>query len=111
MVTVVVVINIAIALFLLYLARRIWLIRQRLIRLTNTLIAAELTTHSVLSVAPDAISRGEQGIHRLRQGNEPLQLQLQRVRQVVSLLVLGQQGWRRFSRPLPTLKPPLAKYR
>lgn len=111
MVTVVVIINITIALSLLYVARRIWRIWQRLRRLTNTIVAVERSTHAVLCVAPNAISRSQQGIQRLQQGNEPLQLQLQRVRQVVSLLVLGQQGWQRFSRSVPTIKQPWARYR
>jgi hypothetical protein len=111
MVTIVVVINLAIALILLYVAWQVWQIRQRLARIADTLIAAERSTHKVLRGAPDAISIGQQSIHQLRQGKEPLQLQLQRVRQVLSLLVLGQQAWQRFSRSSPLLKKPLTKYR
>ncbi len=104
MVTVVVAINITIALLLLYLARQIWIIRQRVTQIANTLIAVERSTRNVLVGAPNVISRGQQGIHGLRQGNEPLQLQMQQVKQVVSLLVFGRQAWQRFSRSLPSLK-------
>ncbi len=111
MVMVVVVINLAIAVILLYLAWQLWQLRQRLANVANTLIAAERSTHAVLRGAPESISLGQQGIYRLRQGNKPLQLQLQQVRQVLSLVVFGQQAWRRFSRRKPLLKQPLAKYR
>ncbi len=96
MVTVVVVINLAIALMLLYVAWRLRLLRQRLARVANTLSAIERSTHAVLWGAPNSIFLGQAGIYRLRQGNEPLQLQLQQVRQVLSLLVLGRQAWQRL---------------
>lgn len=111
MVTVVVVINLAIALILLFLAWQFRQLRQRLANVADTLIAVERSTDAVLHGAPAVISLGQQGIHQLRQGNEPLQLQLQRVRQILSLLVLGRQAWTRFSRRTPLLKRPLAKYR
>ena len=103
MVTVVVVINLAIALMLLYVAWRLRLLSQRLARVANTLIAIERSTHAVLWRAPNAIFVSQAGIHQLRQGNEPLQLQLQQVRQVVSLLVLGRQAWQRL-RPSTSLR-------
>lgn len=111
MVTVVVVINFAIALTLLYTAYRICQVRQQLAQIAKTLIAVERDTHAVLGGAPTAILLGQVSIRQLRQGNKPLQLQLQRVRQVVSLLVFGRQVWQRFSRPSPTLKQPLSNYR
>lgn len=111
MVTVVVIINLAIALILLYLAWQLRQIRQRLARLTITLIAIERSTHAVLWGAPNTIFVGQVGINRLRRGNEPLQLQLQQVRQVLSLLVVGRQTWQRF-RPSTLLRSqPLTKYR
>ena len=111
MVTVVVLINLAIALILLYLAWQLRQIRQRLAQLAITLIALERSTHAALWGAPNTIFVGQVGINRLRRGNEPLQLQLQQVRQVLSLVVFGQQAWKRFSRRTPLLKQPLAKYR
>lgn len=110
MVTVVVVINLAIALMLLYVAWRLRLLRQRLTRVANTLIAIERSTHAVLWRAPNTIFVSQAGINRLLQGNEPLQLQLQQVRQVLALLVFGRQAWQRL-RPSTLLRQPLTKYR
>lgn len=112
MVMVVVVINLTIALMLLFVAWRLRLLRRRLAQIANTLVAIERSTHAALWGAPNSIFLAQVGIDRLIEGNEPLQLQLQRVRQVLSLFVVGRQAWQRFYRPSPLLaKPPLTKYR
>lgn len=96
MVTIVVIFNLIIAAILLYVARRVWLIRLKLRRINNKLIAIERGIQVALSSTPNAIYRGQMGIYQLKQGNEPLQLQIQRMRQVLSLLTIGQQTWQRF---------------
>lgn len=96
MVTIVVIFNLIIALLLLYIARRVWLIRQKLRRINNKLIAIERSTQVALSGIPNAIYQGQMGIYYLRQRNEPLQVQIQRMKQVLSLLAIGQQTWQRF---------------
>lgn len=113
MVTIVVVINTLIALILFYVAWRVYQLRLRLARIADTLIAVERSSHAVLHAAPNAISRGQLGIDKLRQGNEPLQLKLLRVRQVLSLLGVGQQLWWRFFlvERSQFLKQRFAKYR
>jgi hypothetical protein len=93
MVTIVVAINLILSALLLYLARRIWHIRQRLTRIADTLIAIERCTHSLLRDAPEIIYCGQDSIYRLRQGSEPVQLQLQQLRQTLSLLVIGWRTW------------------
>lgn len=96
MVMVVVVINLTIALILLVVAWQLRLLKVRLARIANTLIALERSTHAVLWGAPNTIFVSQQGVYRLGQGNEPLQLQLQQVRQVLSLFAIGQQAWQRL---------------
>ena len=99
MVVTIVIINVLIALILLYIARRIWLLRQKLQRLNNKLIAINRSAGAALAGTPNAIYQGQMGIYQLKQKNEPLQIQIQRVRQVLSLLSVGQQAWQRFSFP------------
>ncbi|WP_009633621.1 hypothetical protein [Synechocystis sp. PCC 7509] len=99
MVVTIVIINVLIALILLYIARRVWLLRQKLQRLNNKLIAINRSTGAALAGTPNAIYKGQMGIYQLKQRNEPLQIQIQRVRQVLSLLSIGQQAWQRFSFP------------
>ncbi|ARV62277.1 hypothetical protein BZZ01_29880 [Nostocales cyanobacterium HT-58-2] len=94
MVTVVVVINILLSLILLYVAWRVRRFKRRLTRITNILVAAEGSSHAVLNRAPEAIYIGHQNIHNLRQDNQPPRRQLQQIRQIFSLLALGQQVWR-----------------
>ncbi|GAX44772.1 hypothetical protein NIES4075_57910 [Tolypothrix sp. NIES-4075] len=91
MVTVVVIINLLISLILLYIARRVWQLKKRLANIANRLAAAERCTHAVLDKAPSNISRRQQNIHNLRQGNQSIQVQIQQVRQIFSLLLVGQQ--------------------
>lgn len=93
MVTIVVAINLILSALLLYLARRIWRIRQQLARIADTLIAIERCTHSVLRDAPEIIYCGQDSIYRWRQGSEPLQLQLIQLQQAISLALLGWRTW------------------
>lgn len=99
MVITIVIINVLIASILLYVARRIWLLRQRIQRINNTLIAVNRSAGAALAGTPNAIYQGQMGIYQLKQRNEPLQVQIQRVRQVLSLLSVGQQAWQRFYFP------------
>lgn len=99
MVVTIIIINVLIALSLLYTARRLWLLRRRFQRLNNILIAVNRSAGAALAGTPNAIYKGQRGFYQLKQRNEPLQVQLQRVRQVLSLLSVGQQAWQRFSFP------------
>ena len=99
MVVTIIVINVLIASILLYVARRLWLLRQKLQRVNNKLIAINRRTQAALAGTPNAIYKGQMGLSQLKQRNEPLQVQIQRVRQVLSLLSVGQQAWQRFSFP------------
>lgn len=112
MVTIVVIFNLIIALVLLYVAGRVWLLRQKLKRINNTLIALERSTQAALVGTPNAIYQGQTGIYQLKERNEPLQLQIQRMKQVLSLLAIGQQVWQRFlfaGNPLNSRLAPPAK--
>lgn len=97
MVTVVIIINLAITVVLLYVAKLVWRLRRRLARIADILTAVELNTQASLRGTPDAISRGRLAIHQLGQRSQPLDLKLLRVQQVLSLFTLGQQIWQRFS--------------
>ncbi|TVP65459.1 MAG: hypothetical protein EA343_03180 [Nodularia sp. (in: Bacteria)] len=95
MVTTVVVINTLISLVLLYIAWRVWKLKQWIGRIADKLNAYERHTHAVLYKAPENIDLSQQKIHNLRQGNEKLQVQIQQVRQIINLLLLGKRFWGR----------------
>jgi len=96
MVTTIVVINTLLALILLFAAWQVRRLGRRLARIADKLSAYERSAHAALRGAPKAIYVGQQGIHKLRQGNQAPNVKLQRVRQVLTLLGLGQQVWQRF---------------
>ncbi len=96
MAIVVIIINLALALMLLYGAWRVRKLQRPLARLADIISRFEPGTHRVLHKAPNAISKGQLGINQLRQKQQQLEPQLQRVQLVLTLLSLGQQVWRRF---------------
>ncbi|MFH7031031.1 MAG: hypothetical protein ACHBN1_38215 [Heteroscytonema crispum UTEX LB 1556] len=96
----VVLINTLISLILLSVAWRVWQLRLRLAKITNALTKYERCYYGILHKAPAAIYTMQQNIKNLRSPNQGLQLQIQQVRQIVSLLSMGQQFWRRSGRRL-----------
>lgn len=96
MVMLVVVINTLISLILLYAAWRVWKLKHLLAFVANRLTAYERATHGALKNAPENIYTSQQAIYNLRQSNLGVQMQIQQVRQIISLLLLGQQTWRRY---------------
>ncbi|MBD2458704.1 hypothetical protein H6G80_32160 [Nostoc sp. FACHB-87] len=98
MVTVVVIINTLISLLLFYVAWQIWQIKGRIAWITDRLTAYEQCSQNLLSQAPQNLDISQQNIRNLRLGNQSLQLQLQQVRQIVSLLLLGQRLSKRYIR-------------
>ncbi len=94
MVTVVVVINTLISLILFYVATKVWRLKKRITRLANILSVAERKTARLAGV-PAAMIKGQQTLYQLRQKKQPIEMQLARVRQIVKLVVVGQQIWRR----------------
>jgi len=95
MVTTVVVINTLISLVLLYIAWRVSKLKQWIGCIADKLNTYERHTHAVLYKAPENIDISQQEIYSLRQGNQMLQVQMQQVRQIISLLLLGKRFWGR----------------
>ncbi|MBU7583876.1 MAG: hypothetical protein KAF91_13355 [Nostoc sp. TH1S01] len=91
MVTVVVIINTLISLVLFYIAWQVWQIKGRIAWITDRLTAYEKCSQTLLSQAPQNLDISQQNIRNLRQRNQSLQFKLQQVRQIVSLLLLGQR--------------------
>jgi len=100
MVTVVVILNTLISLMLFYVAWRVWKLKQQLGNIADRLTNYERCSHAVLYAAPEKIYTAQQNIYNLRQGTQRLEMQIQQVRQIVSLFFLLRQLWRRSFRPL-----------
>ena len=100
MVILVILINTLISLILLYVAWRVWQLKQQLAYIADRLTAYESCTHAALNKAPENIHLSQDNIYNLRQKNQALQMQIQQVRQIISLLLLGRQIWQRYFRRL-----------
>jgi hypothetical protein len=100
MLATVVVINVLLAIGCFYVAWRVWKLRLALSRAANALIAAERSTHKVLSGAPEAILKGQMGSRQLRQSYQQLEPKFQQARQALALLSLGNTVLSRRSRLL-----------
>ncbi|MGK7875447.1 MAG: hypothetical protein AB4426_19740 [Xenococcaceae cyanobacterium] len=98
MVTFVVIFNLLIALVNLFIAWRIWKLRRVLANVADTLINVERSIHSVLAPAPEVIAKGQKGTNNLRERYQKLELQLQRLGQILTILSLGYKIWQRQSR-------------
>ncbi|MBW4661277.1 MAG: hypothetical protein KME15_21600 [Drouetiella hepatica Uher 2000/2452] len=98
MVTPVIVMNLLIALFCLYAARKVWRLSKNLAIAADALVRAEESTHAVLSGAPAAISRGQVGTQELRQQYRQLELQIHQAQKILALTGLSQFVWRWYTR-------------
>ncbi|MBD2342731.1 hypothetical protein [Anabaena subtropica] len=96
MVTVVVVINLLISLTLLCVAWQVWRLKGKIAFIGDRLLDYERCSHDLLYKAPENIYLGQQNLLNLRQSNQSLQIQIQQLRQIVSLLLLGQRSWKRY---------------
>jgi uncharacterized protein YoxC len=89
MLTLVIVLNVLLALLCLGVAWQVWKLRRVLSRVANTLSAAEQRTHSVLHGAPRSILKGQTGSQALRLRYQQLEQQLQQVQQILDLCRWG----------------------
>jgi len=97
MIVVVVIFNVLIAFLCFYVAFRVWKLRQTLGQVADTLLSVERKAHALLYGSPDAILKGQIGLHQLRSKYQQLEPQLQRARQALALLSLGKKVWRQKS--------------
>jgi hypothetical protein len=97
MVAIIVTINILISILLLYVAKRIWLLKRSFTNLKNIFNIAEHNTHAVLSAAPNAIYGRQTAIKNLRNTNQAFDSKFQKSSQVLSILLMTSRYWRRRS--------------
>jgi hypothetical protein len=86
MVTVVVTLNISLALICLYVAWQVWKLGRVLAKVADTLSIAERHTHRVLIKAPNAIRKGQIGVYQLRQELQYLEQRVAIAQQSLGLL-------------------------
>lgn len=102
MITIVIIINVAIALCCLYMAYYLWQIRCALAETARIAAIWEYHTRQALAPVPNALSQGQTELLTLRQQYQQIYPQLQRARQLLALLgFLGSVLWAnpRLSQP------------
>jgi hypothetical protein len=98
MVTIVLVLNVGLAILCLVVAWQVYRISRILRKITSTLIAVERSTHSLLYRAPEKIIKGQVGAEIFRQRIEELpnlSAQVQQFAQILGLISLGRRSWQR----------------
>ena len=88
MISVVISLNIAIALFCFSFAWRVWRLRRVLANVAETLLLWEDSTYNTLHQAPKSILHGQQRIMHLKRQHAQLQFRLQQVQQILALIFL-----------------------
>ncbi len=100
MITLVIVINISIALLCGYFAWHVWQLRNTLAEVADAVLEWEQNTHDALnpSVTPATILQGQQGIYQTRQSYAQLQRQVQQLERLMALFGGGTQILRSLRR-------------
>ena len=96
MVTVVVIINLLLALLCLYGASRMWQLRRSFAQAANALIMAEKSTHEVLYGAPQAIMQGQIGAQQVRVRYHQLEPKLSQAQRALIMLGSSRLFWQRW---------------
>ncbi|MEW6494997.1 MAG: hypothetical protein AB1589_21125 [Cyanobacteriota bacterium] len=91
MIIFVVVFNVLLSLICLYVAWQLWNLRLALAITADIVALFERDTYNALHGAPNAISQGQLGVSNLRVSYQQLEIQLQRVQQILALLGLAQR--------------------
>lgn len=96
MIVFIIVLNLCITVINFYLAVKIWQLRRWLIWATKTLIDCEGSIQALLFFGQIILYQKQKNINDLRQRYQLLQLQWQRIKQILFLLNLTVRLWRKF---------------
>jgi hypothetical protein len=96
----VVVINLLISFIGFYIAGKVRRMRRTIAVVESRISAIDRCSSNVLSKSPDFFAKRQQNTRQLRRNYQQLELQLQQVQQLLTLLSLGRRLWRRRDRPL-----------
>jgi hypothetical protein len=98
MFTLALIVNVFIGCACLFVAWQLRQVKAGLAQAADTLLSVEEAVHNCLYGAPQSIIQGQLGVSQLRQNYRQLEMQLQRVQQVMELVSFGQLLWRQQQR-------------
>ncbi len=96
MIVFVILVNLCITVVNFYLAVKIWQLRRWLICFNKSLVDCENSIQNILYFGTAILSQKQKNINNLRQRYQLLQLQWQKIRQILFLLNLTVRLWRKF---------------
>lgn len=96
MVILIVTINLFITLLNIYIAIKIWQLRQIIAKITTIVLNCDLYFYALLHNTPQLIYQGKDKIQNLKIQYQTLQLQLQQIRQILLLLNWSYRLWRGY---------------
>ena len=96
MIFIIIAFNLSITLLNIYIAIRIWQLRELIARINTILINYEGYFNFMLRIAPQAIYQGQSNIAQMRQRYQQLRLQTIKIKQLIWLLNQSYQVWRRI---------------
>lgn len=94
----VIICNLLLTLFNIYLIVCLWRLRRTLVRVTKTLNFVERRIHNIFYPAPEFVMKGQQGSTNLRYSYQKLLIQVERLQKFVTVINLGLRLWRRQKR-------------
>jgi hypothetical protein len=97
MIITVITLNLIITIFNLYLVVKLWQLRKLLALITKALINCENYLYYVLLITPQILQKEQNNIYHWRQSYQLWQLQLQKIKQIVTLLNWLYRVWRRYT--------------
>lgn len=96
MVVLIVIINLFITLLNIYIATKIWQLRQIVAKITAVIINCDLYFYALLHNTPQIIYQGQHKIQQLKIQYQAFQFQLQQIRQIIFLLNWSYRIWRGY---------------
>jgi hypothetical protein len=93
MVVFVVILNVLLGLGCLGVAYAAWLVRRKIASATSGILSVERSVDRILHPAPNAIFKAQRGSQSAREKYAKLEIQTQKMQQIVSLLSFGRILW------------------
>ena len=96
MIILIVFINVAITLLNIYLAIKIWQLKQVVKRITTLFINCEVYVRTLLYVAYPVIYQSKSKIHFFKTRYQTIQLQIKKIQEIIILLNWSYRFWRAY---------------
>lgn len=96
MVVLIVVINLFITLLNIYIATKIWQLRQIIAKITRVISNCDLYFYALLHNTPQVIYQGQDKIQQIKIQYQTIQFQLQQIRQIILIFNWSYRIWRGY---------------